>query len=115
MRREMGETKPEAAARCFKRETGLEVPLERFVLIGIADCRWNNRRQEPQNAGAHQDVYIHFLKLSNEEVKKLKFDPQEFYPENLRIIPFTKAGTMATKGKFHPYIGWVVSLVMKYL
>lgn len=113
-RREMGETKSEAAARCFKRETGLEVSLERFTLMGIADCRWNSRQQKPQDAGTHQDVYVHLLKLSNEEVGKLKFDPQEFRPEDWCVIPFDKAGIMTLEGKFHPYIGWITSLAIRH-
>jgi len=114
-RRRMGETRIEAATRCFKRETGLEVSTERFNFIGIADCRMESRQQEPQDAGTHADAYIHFLKLSNKEVGELKFDPQEFQPGDWCVISHTKARTMVTDKKFHPYIGWIISLTLKCL
>jgi len=57
------ETKEEAAARNFKRETGLEIPQNRFKLVAVFDYRWKDRAQPPQEIGCDMLGYTFIVKL----------------------------------------------------
>ncbi|OGY78802.1 MAG: hypothetical protein A3B74_03385 [Candidatus Kerfeldbacteria bacterium RIFCSPHIGHO2_02_FULL_42_14] len=61
------ETKEEAVARNFQRETGLELTHERFQLAAVFDYRWKNRAQAPQDIGCHMFGYTFTVELTTTE------------------------------------------------
>ena len=77
-----GETTEEAVTRCFRRETGLIMPPDRFRLVAVLDYRWRNRAQAPQETGCHTLAYTHVVSLSDEELAAVsaQLDTEEFRP-----------------------------------
>ena len=66
-RRSAGEPLPDSMCRCFKRETGLDLPRGRFTYIAGQDCIWKDREQEPQDAGSHNFCHRFAVELTSEE------------------------------------------------
>ena len=74
---EPNETKKEAAARNFKRETGLEISTARFKLIAVFDYRWKDRAQSPQEIGCHMLAFTFSVELTMEEFTSLHGNLEE--------------------------------------
>lgn len=110
-RRKTGITAREAMQEIFKRETSLEIPLERFVFITIAEYFWSNRQQQPQKKGVHMQGYTFTLELTQEELATVakNLDPKEYYAElGLRVFTLEEL----QDGSHHPA---VVAIAMRAL
>ena len=66
-RRKTGITAREAMQEIFKRETSLQITLERFIFVTVAEYCWKNRQQKPQENGVHMQGYTFALELTTEE------------------------------------------------
>jgi ADP-ribose pyrophosphatase YjhB (NUDIX family) len=73
-----GTSKEAGATANFKRETGLELPLERFELVAANDYKFKDRAQEPSNIGCHMFGYIFVVELTTEEQAAMTLDPGEY-------------------------------------
>jgi len=67
-RRPAGVMPRQNARGTFRRETGLDLPEERFVPTAIhKEYIWKDREQEPQDVGCHNFVDIFAIELSGDE------------------------------------------------
>lgn len=84
-----GETPKDSIQRCFKRETSLELPKERFALIGLNRYFWKDRKQEPQNVGSDNLAYTFIVEPTPDEIVIVSqsLDPQE-YDRNIGLQKF---------------------------
>lgn len=64
-RRMKGETPHEGMSRTFKRETGLDLPPERFHFRTVVEYLWASRVQEPHANGSHNLVHQFTVELSH--------------------------------------------------
>ena len=62
------ETKEESVARNLKRETLLELPINRFKFTAVFDYQWKNRAQKPQEIGCHILSYTFTVELTPDEL-----------------------------------------------
>ncbi len=76
-----GELKEEAAARCFKRETKLALPPNRFELAAVIDHRLKDRQQEPQTLGCHMNAFTFTVELTPDELAQISLDEKEYEKE----------------------------------
>jgi ADP-ribose pyrophosphatase YjhB (NUDIX family) len=79
-----GEIPEQAIRRCFKRETGLDVPENRFHFVLINNYIWKDREQEPQNVGSHNFALTFYIELSEEERTAVKLVSAEYEEFGLR-------------------------------
>ncbi|MFA6519706.1 MAG: hypothetical protein WCT41_02700 [Candidatus Paceibacterota bacterium] len=102
-RRKTGITAREAMREIFKRETSLEIPLERFVFVAIAEYLWSNRQQSPQKKGVHMQGYTFAVDLTPEErsIVAKNLDPKEYSAE-LELRAFTLEELQ--DGSHHPAV-----------
>ncbi len=77
-RRLPGEIPPEAAVRCFERETRVCIEPSRLRLLAENEYLWKDREQEPQDVGCHAVARVFGVVLNSEEVRKIKLDPKEY-------------------------------------
>lgn len=79
--------------RCVKRETGLELPADRFQFLTLNRYLWKDRAQEPQEKGADTLGYTFAVDLSPEErsVAAQNLDSDE-YDTNYGLQEFDVAG-----------------------
>lgn len=93
-RRFAGEKPAESMYRCFKRETGLDLPGNRFQFVLIAEYLWKDRQQEPQDEGSHNLAHTFAVELDAAELAQARtglergeydrdFGLQEFTREQL--------------------------------
>lgn len=93
-RRRKGETPLEGIRRCFKRETGLDLPEGRFDFVLVTEHLWQDREQEPRDHGLHYLGHQFSIELTQEEfahardhLDSVEFDAefglQEFTRERL--------------------------------
>lgn len=76
-RMNFGESPEEAAARGFKREMGLNLPLDRFKMFKTYNLIWEIRDLPPVENGYHTLSNTHLVFLSDREIAQLK--PNEEY------------------------------------
>ena len=88
-RRKPGELAEVAIARLFKRETKLDLPPYRFVLVASIDHQLKDRQQEPQELGCHMNAYTFVVELTPEELSSISLDEKE-YESGARLTAFTK-------------------------
>ncbi len=106
-RMQFGETPEKSAARCFKRETGLDFKPEDFKKFAAYIVVLKMRAQEPQNAGAHYITVVHALKVEREQIESFKLDKEEYTGETMLLLP-DEVVTMADSGKLHPAFKMIV-------
>lgn len=70
-RRYAGEEQEVSVRRCFKRETGLDLDINRFVHAADAEYIWKDRKQSPQEVGSHNLAHIFAVELTPEERGKV--------------------------------------------
>ena len=61
------ETSEASVRRCFKRETKLDLPEDRFEYVRHNWYVWNEREQAPQDVGSHNVAFTYAIELSAEE------------------------------------------------
>lgn len=104
-----GETTTEAAARNVKRETGLDVPAERFGVIANYSFVWGLRAQAPAENGTADTSTIHVLSLLADEEKLLssaRMDENEYADAR-----WVDIDTIAD-GEYHPALKQAVADLM---
>ena len=69
-RMQAGESPHQSMRRCFKRETSLDLPDERFNLLRLNRYLWKDREQEPQNAGSDDLCFTFSIELTKQEIQK---------------------------------------------
>jgi hypothetical protein len=62
-----GQNENDAAAQIFKRETGLDLPRERFQFVEMHRMLWAERQEEPQENGRDDLAYMFALELHEDE------------------------------------------------
>ncbi len=62
------ETSEESVRRCFKRETKLDLPEDRFHYVRHNWYVWKDRQQEPQDEGSHNLAFTYAVELSPDEL-----------------------------------------------
>lgn len=83
------ETKEEAAARNFKRETGLELLQNRLKLTAVFDYRWKDRAQPPQEIGCHMLAYTFIVELTAAELTSISVNlEKEEYEKETGLFAF---------------------------
>lgn len=85
------ETKEEAAARNFKRETRLAVRQDRLKLVAIYDTRTRDRAQKPQHIGCHTVGYTFTLEVTDSEADAISrgLDEKE-YDRAIGLVAFDR-------------------------
>lgn len=102
-RRRAGERAEASMRRCFQRETGFDLPEDRFQFLGTAEYLWKNRAQEPSNAGSHNLSYQFTVELNGHErsLVTTHLDPRE-YDVAFGLRDFTRADLVTAN--VHPVI-----------
>ena len=79
-RRRAGERSEASIRRCFQRETGLDLPEDRFRFLCAVEYLWANRAQEPSDAGSHNLSYQFTVELDASEraLAAAHLDPREY-------------------------------------
>jgi ADP-ribose pyrophosphatase YjhB (NUDIX family) len=83
-------TKEESVIRSFKRETGLNLSIDRFKLIGFLDFRWKDREQTPQNIGCHMASYTYVVELTPEEIISASNNLDNTFESGTNLTPFLR-------------------------
>ncbi|MDP3764314.1 MAG: NUDIX domain-containing protein [bacterium] len=92
------ETKEEAVARNFQRETKLELPQDRFELIAVFDYRWKDRAQLPQEIGCHMLGYTFTIELTVAELGSVYANLEDReYKENTGLFAFDRERLVSEK------------------
>ena len=79
-----GDTTREAASRNVKRELGLELPPERFSVVGTYSMVWRMRQQDPATNGTADISTVHALQLTaEEEARGVTLDAKEYHDSRL--------------------------------
>jgi len=86
-----GQTPRDAAAANLRRETGIEVPPEKFTFLFATEMYWKHRNPQPQNLGEQCRVLTYCFVPTNQEVANIKLDPNEYDPEH-GVQLYTKRG-----------------------
>ena len=107
-RMKFGELPEQSAARCFTRETKLEVPTHRFKQFGTYMTLWKTRAQEPRDAGSQSLNITYALNLSKEELQRICLDEKEYSRETLLLYP-NQINDMVKEGKITRYFGAVMA------
>lgn len=66
-RRQKGELPIEAMCRNFRRETGLDLPRDRFSFVTVTEYLWQDREQVPQEKGSHNIAHQFMVELTGDE------------------------------------------------
>lgn len=100
-RRLAGESIEDSVRRCFKRETGLDLPADRFIYVAGQDFVWKDREQEPQHVGSHNFVHTFAVELTVEErnLAAASLERQE-YERGFGLRRFTREDLVAAN--IHP-------------
>lgn len=85
-----GEPEEVAIVRNFKRETGLDLPAERFQFVLLQRYQWKDRAQEPQKIGSDCLSYVHVVDLSRNELAQVsrQLDEKEYL--DVGLTEFTR-------------------------
>lgn len=67
-RRKKGETPLEGIQHNFERETGLDLPADRFKFVTIVEYIWQIREQKPQENGSQNVAHQFMIELTDEEL-----------------------------------------------
>jgi ADP-ribose pyrophosphatase YjhB (NUDIX family) len=83
-RRFAGELPAESAARCFCRETSLDIPASRFKFVAMTEYLWKDRQQKPENVGCHTLSHTFSVELTPAErtTAAEKLDKNEYDTEH---------------------------------
>jgi ADP-ribose pyrophosphatase YjhB (NUDIX family) len=75
-----GEPEFDSMRRIVKRETSLELPIDRFELVTFNRYLWATRAQEPHDKGSDNLCYTFIAELSPEEIAIAShhLDPDEY-------------------------------------
>lgn len=73
-----GELPEESMARCFKRETSVEIEKNRFKFVALNRYFFKDRQQTPQNIGCDSLCYTFILEPTKEELNKISLDSNEY-------------------------------------
>lgn len=95
-----GELPEKAAQRNLKRETSLELPLERFLVLPHLNFYvWNERDYEPKNLGCNDIVFCYLIEPSPDEITQASqnLDKTE-YEQNAVLKEFTRKGIEVESG-----------------
>jgi len=65
----VGEYEEESARRCFKRETSLDLPTERFIFVRINRLWWKLRKEKPEILGCDDLTYCFTVELTESELE----------------------------------------------
>jgi len=84
-----GETHAFAVQRAFKRETGLDLAVERFQFLSVSAFIWKDRQQEPQTAGSHNISLAFVVDLTPSELTAVQLDAKEYHVEQ-GLKPFNR-------------------------
>lgn len=96
-----GDAPAASAARNLKRETGLELPTDRFHYIGTYSTCWATRAQPPEGHGCH-GLIMHFaVPVSKEEIARIRLDPGEYQP-TIRFYDANEIISRVERGDLHP-------------
>ena len=78
-----GEEELSSVRRCIKRETGLDINLERFRFLDMKRYFWKDRQQAPQDIGCDSLCYIFGVFVTEEEVAiaSANLDKEEYDAE----------------------------------
>lgn len=111
-RRKTGIKAREAMQEIFKRETSLQIPLERFIFVTVTEYCWKNRQQAPQENGVHMQGYTFAIELKPEELATVakNLDPKEYYTE-LGLRAFTLEELQ--NGTHHPVIAAIAARALQ--
>jgi len=97
-----GETFGKSVQRCFKRETGLIIPVSKFKFINIQNFIWAERQQHPQNIGTHPISFAFAVELTKKELAKISgsLDKKEYAGSGLKEFSRNEL----VKQRVHPAI-----------
>lgn len=91
-RRKAGKLPQEAVSECFKRETSLEIPPERFHLISINEYIFKKRQQKPNNKGSHALSHTFVLEINEDEMGKISEGlAEEEFDKSMGLQGFDRA------------------------
>lgn len=77
-RMKTGESIEDTAKRHIKNDTSLEISSERLVFISSNTLIWDERLQEPSKNGTCDINTVMTVKLTDEEISKLKYSEKEY-------------------------------------
>lgn len=82
----------EAAAANLKRETKLDLPVDRFTLVAVLDYQCHDRQEEPQDMGCHTCAHTFTVELSADELATVTGNLEQVeYRAGAGLIPFNRA------------------------
>jgi ADP-ribose pyrophosphatase YjhB (NUDIX family) len=102
-RERVDEDPVQAAVRCFKRETKVEISGDRLTPIGIFIYAWRNRAQEPTNLGCCALGITFALPATPEEIARAArgLEAKEYYADEgfrefnrNQLVELTEAGRL---------------------
>lgn len=99
----VGETEFQSIQRCFKRETGLLIPEERFKFVCMNRYFFSDRQQEPQDMGCDSLCYTMALELTEEERKRVVLDPVEYADGKLREFTWSDLQSKDVRQMFRDF------------
>ncbi|MEK7584505.1 MAG: NUDIX domain-containing protein, partial [Patescibacteria group bacterium] len=79
-----GEDPFASVARCFNRETKLNIEPARFTFVSMDRYLWKERKQEPQKNGCDAFSYTFCVELTDDELRRAgaSLDPKEYDTKN---------------------------------
>ena len=101
------ESYPQSAARCFKRETGVDLALDRLTLVADIDYIWKDRAQEPTTIGCHMIGYTFTVEITSEEIAQaaVGLEPTEYHADlGFRAFDRDELIALTNAGEIHPAV-----------
>ncbi|MDP3725647.1 MAG: hypothetical protein Q8R36_00440 [bacterium] len=74
-----GMTMEESVGRIMVREIGW-VPKD-IKLLCVLQHFWSERGEKPHEFGRHDIMFVHFIKVSEDTLAKIRLDPKEYEPD----------------------------------
>ena len=106
-RRQAGAWQMEAVAKNFRKETGLEMPRDRFQFLTQVEWFFARREQEPQDAGSHNLLFLYTIDLADEEIATIKLEGAGFDHEaGLQVFDRDRVNA-----ECRPEIRWLYGLI----
>lgn len=103
-----GEAEIDAIMRNFARETGLDLPADRFTSTPLVTrYMWSEREQEPQNLGSDNLCYNFTVTLTAHELVYViaHLDPEEYDADaGLQVFGRAQLESLLAEGRLHPVI-----------